>query len=148
MRMHSSHGCVRDGSPKFRQVSESWKGAVGLCGVRTERPYPPSSTKANSNFNFSKSSRFSSDIGPLLLTAKATWAVRRAKLARCADAVNFEWFESHSALPHRRRDSRPSIYCATSSLPPLLSAAPKHLTSGHLYPKLRLCKASRRSSLY
>src|ERR1017187_8477234 len=60
MRMHSSQGCGRDGSPKFRQVSESWKGDVGLWGVRTERPYPPSSTKANSNFTFSKSSRFSS----------------------------------------------------------------------------------------
>jgi hypothetical protein len=37
--------------------------------VRTERPYPPSSMKANSNFSFSKSSRFSSDIDrrPLIL---------------------------------------------------------------------------------
>ena len=35
-----------------------------MCGVRTERPYPPSSMKVNSNFSLSRSSRFASDTGP------------------------------------------------------------------------------------
>ena len=54
-------------------MSESWKGDVDLYGVRTERPYPQSSMKANSNFNFSRSSRFSSDISfPSKLTLEPT----------------------------------------------------------------------------
>jgi hypothetical protein len=35
------------------------------------------------------------------LTVKVTWAVRRTKLAECADAMNFNWLKSHSAPPHR-----------------------------------------------
>ena len=99
---------------------------MDLCGVRTERPYPPSSTKANSNFNFFKSSRFSSDIGLFLLTVKVTWALRRTKLAEYADAMNFNWLKSHSAPPHRLAelaDSCAAIYCATSSLPPFVRNA-------------------------
>src|ERR1017187_6744255 len=101
MRMHSSQGCGRAGSPKFRQVSESWNGEVDLWGVRTERPYPPSSTKANSNFNFSKSSRFSSDIGLFLLRVKVTWVLRRTKFAERPNAMNLNWLKSHSDPPHR-----------------------------------------------
>jgi hypothetical protein len=51
--------------------------------------------KANSNFNFSKSSRFSSDIALFLLAAKAAWALRCAKLTECPDAMNFDWFKPH-----------------------------------------------------
>ena len=71
---NAPHGSERNGSPKFRQVSESWKGEVAFCGVRTERPYPPSSMKANSNFSFS-SSRFAPDICPVhpLLPVRSRW---------------------------------------------------------------------------
>ena len=66
------------------------------AAVRTERPYPPSSTKAKSNFNFSKSSRFSSDKGLFLSTVKVTRALRSTKLAERADAMNFNWLNSFS----------------------------------------------------
>jgi len=72
---------------------------VGFCAVRTERPYPPSSTNANSNFNFSNSSRFSSDICPFVLTVKV--ACDATKLVEGADPMNFDWLNSHSAPSHR-----------------------------------------------
>ena len=59
------------------------------------------------------------------MTVKVTLALRRTKLAECADAMNINWLKSHSAPPHRlaERGLVPAIYCATSSLPPFVRNA-------------------------
>src|ERR1700682_2982853 len=53
IKRHSLHGCVRAGSPRFRQLGESSKMNGGRQGVRGEPPYPPSSTKFSSNLRSS-----------------------------------------------------------------------------------------------
>src|SRR5579864_4310898 len=60
--MHSLQAWGRAGSLKLRQEGESWNIDVAFHGVRTQRPYPPCSRKASSNFKTSKTSRLSSDI--------------------------------------------------------------------------------------
>jgi len=55
------------GLAKIKGMKRRCSPSLGRIG------YPPSSTKANSNFNFSKSSRFSSDMACSFLTVKATW---------------------------------------------------------------------------
>jgi hypothetical protein len=56
------------------------------------------------------------------LMAKVTLALRRTKLAECADAMNINWLQSHSAPPRRLAEFA-AIFCATSSLPPFVRYA-------------------------
>src|SRR5690242_17918216 len=69
LRKQSVQGCTFSVSPALRQVIESRKYSVGLQGVRTERPYPPSSKTLLFSLNLSMMSSLLNSMSPPSLSA-------------------------------------------------------------------------------